>query len=441
MHGAGYPAPCFTGTVMSNFVQMKNKIGSRLGDTSTPSLSLYGDYINDVVERLLAETGAYDRPAHLLRTVSGQFAYGLTADLFDVQEPMTMPGLSRTITPLTRAKFERHFSNPNTTGSPEYFIPLDRCGVSRQPASKLCFVSNNVNDTQVVTVRALSDYRWIEETVTLTGTTRVLTSYAYHGMADIVLSSVAVGTITITANSSAGDSTLPTTSTNGSVTIGTITVGATRPSAIINPGSLIRMVSTSASDTAVSAVVEGETIDTTNALDSIEHREVKTLNGTTEVQTTARFSRISRVSKTSDTVGTLIVKADPGARIIAVIPSGKRMLDIHIVGFYPVPTGEPIHYFGSSSYLPMVNDGDRPPLPESVHYIVEQWAETLARDAFGDRQGLSHYVITDGWRKDVMAIRHRINPSTTNDIVIGRRAQSADRRGSRMVQMDDIPDE
>ena len=413
---------------------------NRAGDTGPTSRSRAKEFVNDILFRI-SDDCKYpgQRREGVIRTVTGQFSYPLSPDVADVIEPMTVVENNRNIFSKALSEFNTRIQNPTTTGDPNHFIYYGNFGVEKQPETKLRFVSSSTSDTQTATVYGLSEFRAISESVTLTGTSGVLTTNAYSEVDRIVLSSVAVGTITATGNSTSGNNDLPVVGTNGDLIVGTIAAAATEFT-VHDPASFVRLKSTSGSDTAHNAIIKGYGIITSGSTpftidaDKVYIEETLALNGASEVESSSRFTRIDSISIDADLNGNLKMYADPGAllTLIGVIPSKKRSLDIPMIGLYPIPNTGRIRYNYYQKLTPLTSDGDRPPMDERVHRYIKKWSESAFLAWFGSSMGIQETIQNSlpSWQSDMRTIRNILGITANKTTVVGGRA-ATNRAGFR----------
>lgn len=130
--------------------------------------------------------------------------------------------------------------------------------------------------------------------------------------------------------------------------------------------SVIRVVSSSASDTSKNITVFG-------IVSGYPDYEVIVTNGTSAVSGSKSFSSVERVVKDSTTVGRITVDANSGADIVAVIPVGLTTLGIFYpkVKLYPLPDGiYPINVEYYKDPWALVNDTD-------IHEMGQDFDEAI----------------------------------------------------------------
>lgn len=130
--------------------------------------------------------------------------------------------------------------------------------------------------------------------------------------------------------------------------------------------SVIRVVSSSASDTSKSITVFG-------IVSGYPDYEIIVTNGTSAVSGSKSFTSVERVSKAASTVGRITVDANSGADVIAVLPVGLTTLGIFYpkVQLYPLPDGiYPINVSYYKDPWGLVNDGD-------IHEFGQEFDEAI----------------------------------------------------------------
>lgn len=406
------------------FGTMKTNIGNRVGTTASDDLTIIGQFLNRTIRQFVDDLTIQNMKQGRILTEDDRFSYPLNADVSQLLNPMVIPQSQQFVHQMGMSEFNFRYPNPVADGAPYLYVDLGQSGVERQPHTKLRIISDSVSDTQSIKITGISDHREITENVTLTGLTAVLTTNSYSMTTALpLLSSVAVGTVTVTANSSSGNSALPTVAAAGSVTICTITAGLTEPTALLQPGSLIRIKSTAEEADTLGVIIEGSVIDTTNILSDIPRRVTltTTATATTENQTSLRFTSISQISKTEASTGNILIMADPGARIIAVIPPEVPSVSYTLVGLYPIGSGESINYTYERAFADLANSGDTINLPTVTHHYVEKWAEYAYMDHIGQRKGIQHIFASQEYQEDLQRVRRRLNTTGTSRVVMGGR--------------------
>lgn len=122
----------------------------------------------------------------------------------------------------------------------------------------------------------------------------------------------------------------------------------------LTQASVIRVVSSSASDTSKNITVFG-------IVSGYPDYEVIVTNGTSAVSGLKSFSSVERVVKDATTLGRITVDANSGADVVAVIPVGLTTLGIFYpkVQLWPLPDGVyPININYYKDPWALVNDGD-----------------------------------------------------------------------------------
>ena len=417
------------------FGEMKTEIATRSGDTSTTNKDRAGEFINDIMFRI-SDSVQYPglRRSSSIRTVSGQFAYPLQPDVAQVIPPMILPESDANINPIALEKFNRNIQNPTSTGDPTNFVNLGTYGVRKQPGTKLRFVSDGA-DTQTVTIYGVSEYRNVSEAITMASSTGVLTSNVYTEVDRVVASSAATGIITATGNSSSGNDNLPVVGTVGDTIVATIAATATEAT-VHDPGSLIRITSSSANDnTTFTVVIKGYGILTSGSTiteDKVYIEEERALNGASEVESASRFTRIDSIAVDTDLNGNLTIKSDPydaglsALTTIGIIPIQKRSVEFPMVGLYPIPNTGRVRYNYYQKLTELSLDGDRPLMDESVHRYIKKWAESAFLAWFGSNMGIQETIqnALPSWQSDMRAIRNKLGILTNRTIVMGGDAVS-----------------
>lgn len=186
---------------------MKSNVGSAIGDTSTPMASLIQNYLNDRYRetlRRLKILGVH-RSDYSFSTTAGTEDYIMPQD-FETELSVVDKTNGRLLSRIDSQQLAEHyFSQLDDQGVVTHYIVLDKT-VRNQPTanSTLSIVSSSASDTQTVYVKGFDSNGYEDyETVTLTGTTPVVTTKTYSRITMIAKSAVTVGVITITSNSGA----------------------------------------------------------------------------------------------------------------------------------------------------------------------------------------------------------------------------------------------
>ena len=403
---------------------MADRVAARLGDTSSGTATKINEFLDDVMAVIAQEI---QFPGKLMlgsvKTVSGQYMYGLEPDVAQIKPPMLVRGKSSCIYPIDLTTFRMRYPDPDSTGTPRIYIPMGSAGVREQPASYLRLISTSASDVCAISIPCI--VRGVPQTieVTLTGATAVLSTEKVTEVTGLpTADAAAVGTITCTANSTLADATLPVVATAGHVTVFSIALGATQPTTTVNPGSIVRikMTKDAAADRNKQITIEGygiEYIGSSFSQEKVYRRVTLSTDGTlstTEVTypTTAltnnyfRFTKIENVTKNWDATETMIVTVDP-QNVVAVIPPSKRSMSFKHYGFYPFPDGTTIDYaYFASVPSGLENDSDEPPFDPRAHLYVERWAEMLIKDFRGSRKGTAFIYTTQEFARDMERLKN-----------------------------------
>jgi len=409
------------------FKEIYDEVGARIGDTSTSTVARTKSIINDVIQGMSLHLASEVRQG-ILRTTSGRMRYGLHPDAGQLLNPWHDMEQQTVIDEVDGMIFDGHVVRPAASGTPTMYTLRERAGISRQPASKLRLVSDSTSDTQAVTVYGLVDGQATSESVTMTGnvSTGVLTTNDYQDVTQSpVAASAAVGTITVTSNSTAANSALPTTTVAGLITVCTITAGNTISTDLQSPGSVVRikMAADNGTDDRSKIVrVEGESFFDNENYDGVVRRNDITTHAsdaTTEVQSGKKFTKIYNVTKEWDSTDTLLVMVDPGARIVAVIPQEVRSMSFQYVDLYPIPIGSSIRYPYRPRFTPLVEEGDTPPYDPQYHRIVLKWAYKLAQGFKGDFTGDVDYSTNPEFLQDIAQVQRSMDVVSNTPVVVG----------------------
>ena len=290
------------------------------------------------------------------------------------------------------------------------------------------------------TINGMSDFRNIEETLTLAvGATATNSVNSYTSIDKISLSAVASHDITVKTNGAAIDEV----QVAKFVKASSEQEAMTSAYGLFNPGSKVKIDSTSGTDgtdrkvtvTGYGPMMSGSTV----LEDNIYQEVTLTSNGASEVTSAERFTNIESVSLDAEAVGIFSVKSDPTqTRRIATLPQKKRSLDIPIVGFYPIPDGKIINYQYYRTLTSLTIDSDRPPMDQRVHNYIRKWAETAVNQWYGDSSGVSETIqnALPSWRQDIQSIRNTLGLSANPQMVIGGRARNIGRKYGPTAMLD-----
>ena len=332
--------------------ELTDTVANRIRDTSSTTDTRIREFAQDVMDMILLHTNYPGQEREgIIRTVDGVSRYALRPDVARIIDPIRVIEDQQIVYPMTVVEWDLAWPKPTSTGTPFNYCLWEAAGVEKQPESKLRFVSDTAGDVRTVSIYGISGGVQKSETITLAGATGVLSTNTYSELTDLPEASAthATAVITATANSSSGDSNLPTVAAAGSVTVFTIAATATKPTTLMNPGSLVRikMNTDDADDRGKVVIVEGYVLDTTNNRDRLFIRESITTdatNSTTFVNSTNRFTSIINISKAWNADQILYIRVDPVAAIVATIPSAVRTIRYPQISFYPIPTGQTIRY-------------------------------------------------------------------------------------------------
>lgn len=371
----------------------ESQITLNLGDSSTNTLTQVYNALDIVIRELIGRGYWQGRIRDgFIRTTSGRYQYPLEPDFRMLQGEFRIVEDSRVLRRYTQDEFNDTLPDPSDGAGVPYAAMINEVMPCRQnPASKIRFVSSSASDTQVATIYGEVYGLPMSEELTLTGTTAVLTANAYTQVYRVQLASAAVGTVTLTTNSTTGDTARPTVANAGNTTIGTIAVAATAPTTLISQGSKLRisMAQDVAGDRDKAVRIEGYAINETNAFDRQFRRETITTdatNATTSVVGSLSWTTITAITKSWDSTHTLLIKADPNATLIADLGPDARDAEFPQVRFYHVPNGHTVHYRYLPTFRKLLADDDTIPVPSLYHQMVTEWAEKLVRGWHGDFQ-------------------------------------------------------
>ena len=411
--------------------QVQDQITLNMNDARTKTITQILNSLDIVmrymVMKLQLSSHIYES---FIRTTSGRMQYALNPELHQVQGNFYIPESNTVLDTIGVDDFNALDPSPDSTSIPYVSMLPASFPVKQQPHSKLRLVSDSASDTQAVTVHGQSYGRYLSEAVTLTGATAVLTTKEYQKVYRLIAATAAVGTITVTASSSAGDTALPTVAGAGSVTVGTILAAATESANVISPGGLIRiaMSADNAGDRgglSEGLRIEGLVIDTTNNTDACEHSETILVNQsdtTTEVQSGQRYIEVWRMSTNWAANATMNIWTDPGKMFVADIHNRQRSTLYPQARFYNVPDGKTIQYRYTQGYTKLSDDGDdlTNVVPELYHQLIAEWTEKLVRGIHGDNKlGIGSLENNPHFESAVRNIKMSSRPATSTKIVMG----------------------
>lgn len=160
--------------------------------------------------------------------------------------------------------------------------------------------------------------------------------------------------------------------------------------------STIRVVSSSASDTAEKVRVRG-------VVSSAENYELLSLNGTTNVDGSLSFSQVRGISKDSVTAGKITVTDTTGGTTLAVLPRARQSVDYLEINMTPVPDSVlTLGMFGYRRPMDLVNSEDVPELPEMFHELYVLGMQQRAHEYLLDFQRANELkLILDSRLQDI----------------------------------------
>ena len=187
---------------------MKSNVGNAVQDTSASMLSLIQNYINDRMKEVYSRVKLQGvlRSDYSFSTTAGTEDYVLPQD-FDSEMTVIDTTNKRPLCRLDMQQVVGSFSGQiNDQGTTTHYVIMDKT-VQNQPssASTISIVSSSASDTsQTVFIRGYDANGYEDyESVTLVGTTPVVTSASFLRLKEISKSGVTVGTVTLTSNSGA----------------------------------------------------------------------------------------------------------------------------------------------------------------------------------------------------------------------------------------------
>lgn len=411
-------------------LELQTIITTNLGDTRTDTVTQVKnaiDFVGREIARHINWEGAIKDG--FIRTTSGRMQYPLEPNVkLVIPNTWRIAESNQNITSIDYSSFVRKYPDKKSgTGIPFIVTMEENLPIKANPASKLRIVSASALDiTQKVTVWGESYGRWITEAISMDsadGTQGVLSANEYTWVSTLTLDAVCVGDVTITSNSTAAQTTYPTANNAGNHAVMTITAGlltGTAPSR--STGSIIRiyMDAETLGDRSQSVRINGwKTTASGAGTDRVPARETMTTDGTlstNEVRSLTLFTEVSQVTKGWDSTDSLIVKADPNASIVAVIPPFMRSVNYPQVQFYNIPDGKTIQYAYKPSFLCLSHDADEPPFPEAYHELLAIWGQRIVEGWHGDQKGVVNLSADPRFRTDIMAIggdQHREEMSLT----------------------------
>jgi hypothetical protein len=189
-----------------DFTTMKGNVGTRIGDTSSPTATIIGTFLNKRLFQVLRSINWNNVDwDYTFTTASGTQNYVLPDDFGkEVSARDTTTGVE-----LARVDYQELVTNypdaVSDSGSPARYVIYEDV-VKAQPTSSsaLAIASSSTADTtQIILIRGISGGVEVSESVTLTGTTVANTTNSYTRVKGISKSAVTTGKITITSNSAA----------------------------------------------------------------------------------------------------------------------------------------------------------------------------------------------------------------------------------------------
>ena len=185
-----------------DFVSIKTDVAEFIGDSSTTFLTKIGKYINARYRDILRR---YDWNhlfnTYTFTTTANQSTYPMP---YDFQEAWYI--FDNTNKKVLYQKQEMGSQNDTTLiGSPDYYT-VNEVSMQAQPtaASTLSLVSDSASDnTQSVFIKGTVNGYENSETVTLGGTTPVVSTKSYTKVTQISKSATSSGVVTVTSNSGA----------------------------------------------------------------------------------------------------------------------------------------------------------------------------------------------------------------------------------------------
>jgi hypothetical protein len=195
---------------------------------------------------------------------------------------------------------------------------------------------------------------------------------------------------------------------------------AAQPSA----ASVIALVSSSVSDTAVTVTIRGVT--TTGVVS-----ETKTLTGTTPLSTTASFSKILNVTLSTAAVGTVTLTSNSAAVTNLVLAAGEYGRSYQQLYLLDVPdSADVISYKFYRLPTPLVADNDLPDIPPPHADILVFDALLLMAGYIPDISKASLGV----WSE----MRDKLERSMAYDLLDGRSVAAQPRYIRRVGDLDDV---
>lgn len=189
------------------FVNMYTNVGANVQDTSSGMATIIKNYLNDIYFDVLRRTNwEVTDPDYSFITIAGQQDYVLPSN-FGKEMSVTDNTNKITIKPITQQQLAEDYTTQlSSQGTVGRYSIINR-PVRLQPTSSstVSLVSSSVLDsTQTVRIRGeISNGTMIEESLTLNGTTPVVSSNVYTKVRNIAKSSTTIGYVTVTSNSGA----------------------------------------------------------------------------------------------------------------------------------------------------------------------------------------------------------------------------------------------
>ena len=185
---------------------MKSNVGNAIQDSSTPMLALIQNYINDRLKEIYSrmKLQGYIRADYSLTTTSGTEDYVLPQD-FDTELTVLDTTNKRALTRIDIQQNVAGFSSQiNDTGTTTHYLILDKTTITQPTSASTISVSSSSSSdtTQTIFIKGYDSNGYEDyESITLTGTTPVVSTKTYSRLKTISKSAATVGTVTLTSNS------------------------------------------------------------------------------------------------------------------------------------------------------------------------------------------------------------------------------------------------
>lgn len=142
-------------------------------------------------------------------------------------------------------------------------------------------------------------------------------------------------------------------------------------------------------------------------------REKVTLDGTTEVTTSASFTTVERVIKSVDSGYSItgnITVTDADDNVLSIIPSWVQSPSYLWVEFWPEPDATYTYTLRAVAYKPdLVNDDDWPEIDEDFHDLIEYGAGSDVLPTFGKESVAVLYA--DKFRERIREYKSYVDPT------------------------------